>query len=269
MIKRLPTVLHGHSEFRKHCLEAGGVVYLVAGVELDTLESVCTEFRFERVSPLVIEFAPTEPAFRRHWPWIAFAASQFEFETRQYQASNMSMLTPTEWKKLLERIRKNTDKLAEDLCTLQSAGYQLNLPSKPSMQWHLAWLDEFINQAIAGRLSPTVDESEAALWDNYQSKKSFLRTLSALSAAAEAAGDRLDADLLARGRGQNNPAITTFVRRLSTVWTSMTGRPASANTVNGGEDPDFVLFVDRIASMANGQNVSQFNVETALPDIEK
>jgi len=79
--------------------------------------------------------------------------------------------------------------------------------------------------------------------------------------------DRMDRTLLERERGQSNPALSNFVLRCGSIWTSLTGKDPTAERVvrkEGSEDPQFVLFMQRLARVAEAPEPNRNEVALCL-----
>jgi hypothetical protein len=105
----------------------------------------------------------------------------------------------------------------------------------------------------------------------YEGKKEFIKRLTELEAAAKVlTAQGVDVELLDRKRGQSEPALPTFVFRGSVIWRSLTGRKPSANKHtrrNGPKDPDFVLFIQELATLGQLPPPSRKQVETSLKSL--
>lgn len=244
-----------------------GLIYIhpFDGIHEDTIDRVCEKIWFEKIKTPLIEFAPNELALLRHWPWIALACDQLRSAATMKDEQFSAPMSPSEVKEALLRISKDARRLANDLCRLNDQSFfSLGEPTR-ERQGHLAWLSQYLAQTIDGRLQTGLDDAPDALFRGMQAQSHFVGILADLSATAEHLhAERLKPSLLQRQRSQDDPGLTTFVRRMAQVWESLTGRVASANKVNGGDDPDFVRFVRAAASVATTASISRSKVETAL-----
>src|SRR5262249_5690511 len=95
----------------------------------------------------------------------------------------------------------------------------------------------------------------------------FTKKLAILEATANQASKRVDRSLLERERGQGIPGLSNFVFRCGKIWENLTGRKPSANKVSrleGPEDPDFVVFVQRLAAVGQAPVPTRRQVEKTL-----
>ena len=244
---RLPPRIR--TEYDRLCEDLGGPADIgEVGISKYDLASYCSTYPTQRVLPVLIQYTPDETLARKHWPWAAFAIGQYDFETKELTTYSDEP-TPEEVEDLLSQIEKSSRDLNSGLCRLQVLSNRLRDPTAPHRRGHLGWLDAYISQAAAGLLSDDVNESEQHLLVVESAKMAFLERLVDVEVAAKVASQRLDRTLLERERGQSNPALLQFVLRCSAVWRSLTGRKPSANKVSrdGGDDPDFVIFLQRLA----------------------
>jgi hypothetical protein len=268
--KSLPPSLSSiKSEFRELCDELGGPADIGVAIDNRYMEHCCQEFPLERLLPILLLFQSDEIIARRHWPWAAFAADQYVFEKKE-RAKYSDEPTPKEVVELLQQIRQAARELSSGLLQLQTFSNRLFDPSAPTRRAHLAWLDEFISQAIAGKLSDDLDENAGTLAINHFKKLEFLKQLLAIQRAAKAAMPRIDKSLLQRERSQSDPALPNLVYRCSLIWKSMTGRKPSAEKVHrsirhkGPSEPDFVVFIRKLANAAGHRLPSRHQVFTSL-----
>jgi hypothetical protein len=237
------------TEYDRLCEDLGGPANIgVVGISEKDLASYCGTFPSQRVLPVLIQYQPDETLARKHWPWAAFAISHCDYETKEW-AHYSDEPTPKEVEDLLSEIDKSARDLNSGLCRLQVLSDRLGDPTAPNRRGHLGWLDAFVSQAAAGLLSNDVSDDERHLLIVHSEKTAFLERLAQVAGAAKDASQRLDRTLLERERGPSNPALLNFVFRCSAVWRSLTGRKPSANKVSrdGHEDPDFVVFLQRLA----------------------
>jgi hypothetical protein len=237
------------TEYDRLCEDLGGPADIGAvGISKYHLASYCGTYPTQRVVPVLMQYTPDETLARKLWPWVAFAISQYEFETKE-MTTYSDEPTPAEVEDLLSQIAKSSRDLNSALCRLQVLSNRLRDPTAPHRRGHLGWLDAYISQASAGLLSDDVNESEPHLLVVESAKRAFLERLLDVELGAKVASERLDKTLLERERGQSNPALLQFVLRCSAVWRSLTGRKPSANKVSrdGRVDPDFVVFLQRLA----------------------
>ena len=237
------------TEYDRLCEDLGGPADIgVVGISKYNLASYCHTYPTQRVLPVLIQYTPDETLARKHWPWVAFAISEYDYETKELTTYSDEP-TPEEVEDLLSQIEKSSRDLNSGLCRLQVLSNRLRDPTAPHRRGHLGWLDAYISQAAAGLLSDDVNESDQHFLVVASAKTAFLERLVDVEVATKLASQRIDRTLLERERGQSNPALLQFVLRCSPVWRSLTGRKPSANKVsrNGREDPDFVVFLQRLA----------------------
>ncbi|WP_417491018.1 hypothetical protein [Maricaulis sp.] len=266
MSKRVPPSLACRkTEFDRMCEVLGGPIDLGPTVNSDVFNRACSQTPYGKVANIVRPYSVDETAAKRHWPWVAFALSQYEFEVRELERYRHTELSPSQTIQLLERIQSGADKLAADLCHLQTLANRLDIPGQPDVRGHLSWLDSFLSQAIAGEEAYDLNDSPEALMRHYNQRRELLHVLASLAAAAEAAVDRVGPQFLSKARPTENPALHHLVFRLGQVWASLTGRSPSANKVAGGlREPDFVVFVASLSAMVCDANVTRVKVQTAL-----
>jgi hypothetical protein len=260
-----PSLLTGESEYRKLCDAWGGPVPLADFPDADRFERACEKVPYSAVADFLNPHAVDDTQAKRHWPWVALAVSRYGFQTREHERYRHTELTPTQIVDLLQRIDTGARGLLANLSTLQETANRLPVPGQPTVRAHLAWLDSFLSQAVAGEPAPDLDDSDAAMFRHAARRAQLTEGLTLLSAAAEVARDRVQSDLLTRTRAGENPALIEFVHSLALIWTHMTGRPASANKVKGGErEPDFVVLVASLSALACDTSITRVKVQTAL-----
>jgi hypothetical protein len=266
MSKRVPpSFAPRKTEFDRMCESLGGPIDLGPTVDFDVFHRACAATPYGKIANIVEPLSVDETAAKRHWPWVAFALSQYEFEVRELERYRYSELTPSQTTQLLKRIQSGADKLAAELCHLQTLANRLDIPGKPHVRGHLSWLDSFLSQAIAGEGAYDLDDSPEAFMRHDNRRRELLHALASLAAAAEAAVDRVEPQFLSKARPTENPALRRLVFRLGQVWASLTGRTPSANKVDGGlRDPDFVVFVASLSALACDASVTRMKVQTAL-----
>jgi hypothetical protein len=250
------------TEYERLCDELDGPADIGLTDAGTTLGVYCREYPSYRIQPVLLQFHRDERWALKHWPWAAFAISQYLYETEE-RKKYTNEPTPQEIMELLSQVERSTHDLASALCQLQSLASRLTDPTSPYRRAHLAWLDALITQAVAGWLSTDVEEHSGSALKNYSAKMTFLKRLAGIEVVAKQARKRVDRKLLERERGQSNPALPNFVRRGGMIWRSLTGRKPSANKV-AGRDPDFVLFMQELARIGAGRAPSREQVATSL-----
>src|SRR5215831_331719 len=247
-------------------LELGGPAPLRGRVDRNTFARCCNEFSWRKVEPTLRRFQKDREIAKRHWPWVAFALSQYRFERNQLQRRGAT-LNPTEVVELLNDIRRSAKKLASSLGRLQEYSYSVGDPAAPFRKPHLAYLDQFISQAAAGHIAAEVNKSGEHMAHVFFGKQSFLKQLIEVEVAAGEAAKRADKSLLKRKKGQADPALYNLVWRGAEIWSSLTRRVPSPNRVHrrdSGGEPDFVLFIQDLVRLVGGERPSRKVVEISL-----
>ena len=210
------------------------------------------------MEPALCTFQNNRDTARKHWPWVAFALDQYQFERREKERySGEPELTPTEVVRLIQAISHSARGLVDGLTRLQEHANRIDDPVAKFRRPHLVYLDQFISQAAAGHMATTVNDDPEHMLRVFTGKMAFIRRLVDVEVAANEGAKRVDKALLHRGISQDDLALHNLVWRLAEVWTSMTGRRPSANKVyrsisNAGEDPDFVQFVQHLVGLVKG-----------------
>jgi hypothetical protein len=248
-------------------LELGGPAPLRGRVDRNTFARCCNEFSWRKVEPTLRRFQKDREIAKRHWPWVAFALSQYRFERKERQ-QNSVRLNPGEVISLMNDIRRLAKELASSLARLQSYSQGLGDSTAPLEKPHLRYLDQLISQATAGDPAAEVNKDPKYMLWVFSEKMSFFQRLSGIEAVAgEAAAKLVDRDLLKRKKGQADPALYNLVWRGAEIWSSLTGRVPSPNRVHrrdSGEEPDFVLFIQDLVRFAGGECPSRKVVEISL-----
>src|SRR5262245_6057321 len=115
---RITFLSSGNSELRRLYDELGGPAPIRDGVDRIVLERACGDFPLQQVLPLIERWSSSEEQRLRHWPWIALAASQYDFERRRRSALPDGP-KPKEVEGLLRRINRDAESLGKGLTTLQ------------------------------------------------------------------------------------------------------------------------------------------------------
>ena len=257
------------SDFKKLCDEAGGPADIGVSINKKYMEGCCRDYRSSLLLPILLRFQKDETKARRHWPWAAYAISNYVFEKSE-RAKYTDEPRPEEIVELLGQIRQAARDLSSGLSQLQTISYRLPDPGAPHRRAHLAWLDEFVSQVLAGRPSNDVNEDTNQLLVNHFKKLELIGQLSDIEVAAKAAESRVDKSLLDRERTQSDPALPNFVFRCGGIWKSLTGRRPSAEKIhpkleqNGSTDPDFVIFIQELAKSGGLALPSRHQVFTSL-----
>jgi hypothetical protein len=251
--------------------DGGGPAPIRATVDRTEFERCCHEFPWSVIAPALIKYQCDATLAKRHWPWAAFAISQFQFE--QWEAArHIAEPTPTpkEVLELLGEIRDAAKRLSGALARLQSTSFRVVEPADRMRSGHLQYLDQFISQAAAGLIDREVREDGEHLVRVFNGKEALLRILIEIEVAAGEAMNRADKTLLSRKVGTRQmPGLHRLVFRASEIWISMTGREASANKVyrRDEQEPQFVQFIHDLVGIAGGPNPSRRMVEIALTNL--
>jgi hypothetical protein len=254
------------SEFDKLCKKFGGPADLgipVSGSLMNYFRQCCGEFRPYQVLPVLLRFAKgqDEALANQHYPWVAFAISQYCFATSEFRKYTDEP-RPKEILELFGRIDSAAADLVAALEKIKHLSYRLRDPSAPSRRDHLSDFDAFFSQAIAGRISGDLGNHDVS--DDLQAF-AFLKQLKQLRVAAIEAPRHFDKTLVERERGQKNPALREFVLRCAQIWVN-TGRKPSASQVSkrATDDPDFVIFVKELAKIGNLPPPTRKQIEIKL-----
>ena len=265
--RTLPPSLNSiKSEYDVLCEELGGPADLGLNFRKRDLRRYCQEFPSTRILPILLQFNPDQMLARKHWPWVACAISLYVYELKERQRYTDEP-TPRDVEQLLSEIEASAHTLSSRLSDLHKLANRLRDPSAPRRRRHLAWIELYLAQALAGVPAPEVNESPEYLLVLTSELHKFIARLSTLEGAAKTVVPRIDKDLLERQRNQTNVALPNFVFRCSAIWRSFTDRTPSANKVfrrEGSENPDFVVFVGKLAEVGHATVPSRKQVETAL-----
>jgi hypothetical protein len=258
------------SEFERLCDELGGPADgIAASVKRNTFAIYCKDHPSGQIVPILRQYESDESLARRHWPWAAYAIGQYNFETKEWKKYSDEP-TPDEVAEILLQIERSARNLDGGLGRLQTLSYRLKDPTAPLRRAHLGWLDATVSQAAAGLPSNDINEDAAHLLAVDVAKRVFVDRLAMVEGAAKLAAKRLDRTLLERERNQSNPALRNFVFRCSQIWTSLTSRKPSAQKVHrrdGGQDPDFVIVIQRLARIAGAPEPTRYQVGTCLRNL--
>ena len=261
-----PSLARAQSEFKKLCDELGGPADIGVTVDPQYMELCCQEHPADSLLPILLRFQKDQTVARRHWPWVAFAISQYAFE-RSELAKYTDEPTPKEVIDVLKHINKTAHDLGSGLSRLQALSYRLAHPAATGRRAHLAWLNAFISAAIAGRISNDVNEDDGQELVDDSKKMRLLRQLADVEVAANVAREHVDKSLLKRERSQSDPALPNFIFRCGGIWNSLTGRKPSAAKVHRKiqpSEPDFLIFVQELAKSAGFDPPSRDQVATSL-----
>ena len=265
-----PSLNAVRSEFQILCDAHGGPVPLIAAADpnglQNALEHACSEFFFAKSWDAYRDWEPDKVIAMQHWPWVAFAASQYRFE-REQKGQYSDEPTPTEIRNLVRSIAKGALTLGQNLVRLKDLSSRLGDMEAPDRRAHLAWLHEFIAQNILG-IRRDIDDSPEAMAASHFAVLDLYRRLICIEVAAGEADKRIMPELLRRPRMQGDRGLTRLVFRAKLIWKSLTGRTASVNKVTraGSADnrPDFTIFVSNIAKLACNHEPTLDEIETAF-----
>jgi phage terminase Nu1 subunit (DNA packaging protein) len=206
---RFPPSLNAvKSEYKIFCDSYGGPIICDDRFAKIDFEYCCREFPRQKFEPTIDRWV-TDPVHGiRHWPVMAYAASQYAFRQQEFKKYGAEA-SPAQVRELLEEIRKSTRRLSRALAQLQEMSARLGDGTALLAGPHLSWLDEIIAQAMAGELAPEVNEERLAIV--HAARIDFLRRLVDVEVAARDVQERLDPKLLRRARTSQNRALRTLV----------------------------------------------------------
>jgi hypothetical protein len=257
------------TEYDRLCEELGGPADIgVAGISDKALASYCRAYPSHCVLPVLSQYQRKEKIALRHWPWAAFAISLYDHETKKLKTYSDEP-TPKKVEELLSKIEKSAKDLNAGLRGLEILSDRLRDPIAPHRRGHLGWLDAVISQAAAGFPAPDVNESAEHLFIVDAAKTAFLQRLADVEGVTKGVLQHFNRKLLQRERAQSNPALWNFVFRCSAVWRGLTDRKPSANKItrrDGSNDPDFVIFLQRLAQVAAAPVPTRNQVALCLQD---
>jgi hypothetical protein len=253
------------SEYETFCDDKGGPIEIEGFTKINDYRNCCRHFPVSKFRNIIERWQSDAISGIRHWPAMAFATNHYQFLQREFERYGKPP-SPTEVRELLVDIAKTAEGLRLALIRLQSFSYQISDGSNPFAVPHLAWIDEFIAQAMAGIISGDVIQEEAVLLRVHFDRLEFLKRLMTIEAAATASIGRLDLPSLKHKRGAHDRALRRLVSMAKSIWKSLTGRRPSVNKVNkkGIETPEFVLFVQGLAEIAGGPVPSLKQVAVAF-----
>jgi len=261
-LNRVPT------EYQRLCAELGGPAPIREGIKQATFEHYCHKISWSAVEQTLRRFAKDIATARRHWPWVAMAIGEYKLE-RIENDKPADELSPKEIGDLFREIAHSARSLIKALLRLQKQADRLAEPTAPLRSAHLAYLDQFVAQVAAGRPAAEVSDDGLQMLIDDLGRKRFIERVCDVEIAAKEAASRLDRGLLARSRGQLDPGLSDLVRQGAEIWQSMTGRKASANKVHrevrrDDDDPDFVIFIKDLVSVADGPKPTRKMIEASL-----
>ena len=222
---RFPPSLNAvKSEYKIFCDRHGGPITCedrFAGIDF---EHCCREFPRQKFQPTIDRWAPDETHGIRHWPVMAYAASQYAFRQREFSKYGAES-SAAQVRELLDEIRKSARRLSRALVQFQQMSARISDGTAPLAEPHLSWMDEIIAQAMAGELAADVNEQRLAIV--HFARKDFLGRLVDVEVAAQHAQKHLDPKLLRRARASENRALRTLVAMAKPIWQSLDERQAS------------------------------------------
>src|SRR5215467_2196942 len=248
--RRFPPSLNAvKSEYQLFCDRYGDPITCDGSFAGIDFEHCCREFPRQKFEATIGRWVTDPVHGMRHWPVMAYAASQYAFRQREFKRYGAEA-SPTQVRELLDEIRKSARRLSRALVQFQEMSARLSDETAPLAGPHLSWLDEIIAQAMAGELAADVNEQRSAIV--HFARKDFLGRLADVEVAARHAQKHLDPKLLRRARASENRALRTLVAMAKPIWQSLSGRKASVNKVAGERRSDFVTFVQELAKIAGG-----------------
>jgi hypothetical protein len=260
-----PSLARVGSDYKKLCDELGGPADIGVTIDPQYMELCCQEHPADSLLPILLRFQKDQTVARRHWPWVAFAISQYSFE--RSERAKYTDEPKGEILEILKQIIQSARDLSRGLSRLQALSVRLTDPTAPLRRAHLAWLNALISAAIAGRISNNVNEDDVQELVDDSKKMSLLRQLADVEVAANVAREHVDKSLLNRERSQSDPALPNFIFRCGGIWKSLTGRKPSAAKVHKKiqpSKPDFLIFVQELAKSAGFDPPSRDQVATSL-----
>jgi hypothetical protein len=209
----------------------------------------------DELLPSLSEFSSSgEEWAARHWPWAAVACSRWRFQSEAFARRGPISLTPTEVKSSLARISNYAGKMLKEISALDGASHSL-FEHESNKSGHISWLLHylFLFQDFDVRLYDfkTMEVTDELALQMLKSRDNLYERLVRLEASARALGDVANPELLALSNPARDPGLVGFVRLVSEIWVSLTGRVSSVNKLPGREDerPDFVRFVQGLANV--------------------
>src|SRR5215472_4331920 len=218
--RRPPSLNAVKSEYQIFCDRYGGPILCDERFAKTNFEHCCREFPRRMFEPTIDRWTAEPVHGIRHWPIMAFAASQYAFLQREFKKYGAEA-SPAHVRELLDEIRKSARRLSRALVQLQQMSARLSDGTAPLAEPHLSWMDEIIAQAMAGELAADVNEQRLAIV--HFARKDFLGRLTDVEVAAQHAQKHLDPKLLRRGRTSENRALRTLVAMAKPIWQSLTG----------------------------------------------
>jgi hypothetical protein len=162
--RRFPPGLNAvRSEYEKLCEQHGGPIICDDSFANIDFERCCRKFPRRRFQPTIDRWVTDlDPVHGiRHWPVMAYAASQYAFRQREFSKYGTEA-SPAQVRDLLDEIGKSSRRLCGALAQLQEMSARLSDGTAPLAGPHLSWLDEIIAQAMAGRGAAEVNEEQFA-----------------------------------------------------------------------------------------------------------
>jgi len=260
--RRFPPSLNAvKGEYQLFCDRYGDPIICDGSFAGIDFEHCCREFPRQVFQPTIDRWTADPVQGIRHWPLMAYAASQYAFRPREFKKYGVEA-SPAHVQELLDEIRKSARRLSRALARFQEMAARLSDGTAPLAGPHLSWLDEIIAQAMAGEIAADVNEQRLAIV--HFRRMDFLGRLTDVEVAARHAQKHLDSKLLRRARTSENRALRTLVAMARPVWLSLTGRKPSVNKVAGEQRSDFVTFVQELAKIAGGPEPTFKQVQSAF-----
>ena len=134
------------SEYQLFCDRYGDPITCDGSFAGIDFEHCCREFPRQVFQPTIDRWT-ADPVHRiRHWPLMAYAASQYAFRPREFKKYGAEA-SPAHVQELLDEIRKSARRLSRALARFQEMAARLSDGTAPLAGPHLSWLDEIIAQA--------------------------------------------------------------------------------------------------------------------------
>jgi len=123
--RRFPPSLNAvRSEYKRFCKEHGGPIIVDDSFAEIDFEHCCREFPRRRFQPIIDDWATDPVHGNRHWPVMAFAASQYAFRQREFSKYGAEA-SPAQVAELLGEIGKSSRRLRKALGQLQEMSARL------------------------------------------------------------------------------------------------------------------------------------------------
>jgi hypothetical protein len=132
--RRFPPSLNAvKSEYQRFCKEHRGPIICDDSFAKIDFKHCCREFPRRRLAPIIERWASDPVHGIRHWPVMAFAASQYAFRQREFSKYGAEA-SPAEVRELLDDIGKSSRRLRRALVQFQEMSARLSAMSVRSLQ---------------------------------------------------------------------------------------------------------------------------------------